>query len=122
MIIFPDASAPSADGAPEERKQRVSSSRTRARSECCWRNAGRSRLQGRRLAARLAEGLRKAETERFDCALLDVNLDGWPSFPIAKVLARRGIPFVSLRVTAPRASIRPSPPILFLPSLSCRRN
>jgi len=30
----------------------------------------------------------------FDCALLDVNLNGTLSFPIAEVLGIRGIPFV----------------------------
>jgi DNA-binding NtrC family response regulator len=30
----------------------------------------------------------------FDCALLDVNLNGTLSFPIAEALGERGIPFV----------------------------
>ncbi len=46
------------------------------------------------LAARLADGLRKAETGVFDFAILDVNLDGRSSFPIAEVLMKRGIPFL----------------------------
>jgi CheY-like chemotaxis protein len=46
------------------------------------------------VAARLADGLRKAEKEMFDCAILDVNLDGRPSFPIAEALRKRGIPFL----------------------------
>lgn len=46
------------------------------------------------VAARLGEGLRKAEKEMLDCAILDVNLDGRPSFPIAEALRKRGIPFL----------------------------
>jgi CheY-like chemotaxis protein len=46
------------------------------------------------VAARLGEGLRKAEKETLDCAILDVNLDGRPSFPIAEALRKRGIPFL----------------------------
>lgn len=45
-------------------------------------------------ASRLAEGLMKAESEAFDFAILDINLDGRPSFPIADALAKRGIPFL----------------------------
>lgn len=46
------------------------------------------------MAARLGDGLRKAETEVYDVAVLDVNLDGEPSFPIAEALAEREIPFL----------------------------
>jgi CheY-like chemotaxis protein len=46
------------------------------------------------VAARLPDGLRRAETEAVDCAILDVNLDGRSSFPIAEALTRRGIPFL----------------------------
>ena len=46
------------------------------------------------VAARLGEGLQKAETEEYDCAILDVNLDGRPSFPIAEALTKRGTPFL----------------------------
>ena len=41
----------------------------------------------------LATGLRRAE-EPLDAAVLDVNLDGTRSFPVADRLAGRGIPFV----------------------------
>lgn len=38
--------------------------------------------------------LRAAETEAVDIAILDVNLTGVLSYPIAEVLQARGIPFV----------------------------
>lgn len=43
---------------------------------------------------RLAKGLDVARTGEFDVAVLDVNLHGSPSFPIADVLIEKGIPFV----------------------------
>lgn len=46
-----------------------------------------------RIATRLQEGLSAARDEDFDFALLDVNLAGEKSFPIADVLTCRGIPF-----------------------------
>jgi len=45
-------------------------------------------------AARLDEAVRLAGTERFDLALVDVNLNGEMSYPVADVLGSRGIPFV----------------------------
>lgn len=54
-------------------------------------------LLGYRLAgsaARLEEALALAATASFDAAVLDVNLGGEPSFPVADVLLERGIPFV----------------------------
>jgi CheY-like chemotaxis protein len=41
----------------------------------------------------LAEGLRMAETETLDGALLDVNLNGDMSDGVAEVLRGRGIPY-----------------------------
>ena len=46
------------------------------------------------LAMRLPQALEIAETERLDLAILDVNLDGRMSFPVAEVLERRGVPFL----------------------------
>ena len=46
------------------------------------------------LACGLEEALDLAETERFDLALLDVNLGGRQVFPVADLLAQRGTPFV----------------------------
>jgi CheY-like chemotaxis protein len=45
------------------------------------------------LAMRLPQALDLARTVAFDFAVLDVNLDGRTSFPVADVLRERGIPF-----------------------------
>jgi len=44
-------------------------------------------------ATRLDEAIALARSENFDAALLDINLDGELSWPIADVLNDRGIPF-----------------------------
>ena len=46
------------------------------------------------VAMRLAPAIEQARTLSFDLAVLDVNLDGHLSFPIADVLRTRGIPFL----------------------------
>jgi len=43
---------------------------------------------------RLPQALQMAETEELDLAILDVNLDGRMSFPVAAILERRGVPFL----------------------------
>lgn len=45
-------------------------------------------------ASRIDEALDLARCSDIDFALLDVNLAGIPSFPVADVLRERGIPFV----------------------------
>lgn len=45
------------------------------------------------VASRLQEACELASTEQFDMAILDVNLDGRPSFPVAEILDERGVPF-----------------------------
>jgi two-component sensor histidine kinase/CheY-like chemotaxis protein len=45
-------------------------------------------------AATLAEALRLAEAAPLAAAVLDVNLQGQPAFPVAELLARRGVPVV----------------------------
>lgn len=46
------------------------------------------------LAMRLEEGLHLAASERFDLAVLDINLGGGQtSYPIARLLMDRAIPF-----------------------------
>ncbi|MFC5527049.1 response regulator [Rhodanobacter ginsengisoli] len=45
-------------------------------------------------AARLTACLALAESAAIDVAILDINLAGEVSFPVAEVLRRRGIPFV----------------------------
>lgn len=44
----------------------------------------------------LASGLARARAERFDVAVLDVNLDGTPIYPLADELIERGVPFLFL--------------------------
>lgn len=46
------------------------------------------------IASRLEVALEVARTGTFDLAIIDVNLGGQPSYPIADVLKERGIPFV----------------------------
>jgi DNA-binding response OmpR family regulator len=45
------------------------------------------------VAARLQQGVDLAGKLDIDGAVLDVNLDGEQSFPVARVLQQRGIPF-----------------------------
>jgi DNA-binding response OmpR family regulator len=45
-------------------------------------------------AAQLEDGLRKASTAAIDVAVLDVNLHGQLSYPIALALRERAVPFV----------------------------
>lgn len=46
------------------------------------------------IAGRLAPALALAGEAAIDLAILDVNLAGEPSFPVAAMLATRGIPFL----------------------------
>jgi CheY-like chemotaxis protein len=46
------------------------------------------------IAMRLHQGMGLAATAPLDIAILDVNLNGRMSFPIADLLAERGVPFV----------------------------
>ncbi len=45
-------------------------------------------------AMRLETALEAVETEKLDFAILDINLAGKQSFPVADLLADRGIPFI----------------------------
>ncbi len=45
------------------------------------------------MAANLEDALELARHEAIDLAVLDVNLDGEPSFPVADALRQRGIAF-----------------------------
>ncbi len=44
--------------------------------------------------SRLEQAMLAAQSESFDCAILDINLSGKQSFPVAQLLAARGIPFI----------------------------
>jgi CheY-like chemotaxis protein len=45
-------------------------------------------------ASRFDDALAKAKSLPFDIAILDVNLNGRQTFPIAEALSERGVPFV----------------------------
>ena len=45
-------------------------------------------------AARIDEALKLASQAEFDVAILDVDLNGQPIWPVAEVLVARGLPFV----------------------------
>jgi DNA-binding response OmpR family regulator len=47
-----------------------------------------------RKAARLSKAMELARGERFDAAVLDVNLNNEPVFPLAALLRERGVPFL----------------------------
>jgi DNA-binding response OmpR family regulator len=46
------------------------------------------------LATHLEQALSLARSESFDFALLDINLNGKQSFPVADVIRARGLPFL----------------------------
>jgi DNA-binding response OmpR family regulator len=75
----------------------------------------------------LAGALEASSTEQFDLAILDVNLNGEPIFPLADQLGQRGKPFILLTgygaadlperfATAPRVG-KPYEPALLLREL-----
>ena len=45
-------------------------------------------------AMRLEQAMPLAREAEIDFAVLDINLEGEPSFPVADILTARGIPFV----------------------------
>lgn len=45
------------------------------------------------MAATLEQAVAIAQHAEFDAALLDINLNGENSFPVADILGKRGIPF-----------------------------
>lgn len=46
------------------------------------------------MAMRLPQAMLLAHSSELDLAILDVNLDGRMSFPVAEVLKDRGVPFI----------------------------
>ncbi len=46
------------------------------------------------LAMRLPQAVELARTRALDLAILDVNLDGHMSYPVAEILEKRGVPYV----------------------------
>ena len=45
------------------------------------------------VASRMRDAIDVAQSGTFDWAILDVNLDGEPSYPVADILKGRGVPF-----------------------------
>ena len=45
-------------------------------------------------ASTVEAGLELIRTQRIEAAVLDVNIDGLPVFPIADALAAKGVPFI----------------------------
>lgn len=64
-------------------------------------------------ASRFDDALEKVRSVSFDIAILDVNLDGRYTFPIAEALAARGSPFVF--ATGYGANRLPDTPVLQKP-------
>lgn len=46
------------------------------------------------VAGRLDEAAELAKVKEFDLAILDVNLDGQDVYPVADIIAKRGLPFM----------------------------
>jgi len=46
------------------------------------------------ISTNLVDALEQAASADFDLAVLDVNLNGQQSFPVADVIRRRGLPFL----------------------------
>lgn len=46
------------------------------------------------IATKISEALSLAENMEFDVGILDINLAGFKSFPVADILLKRGISFV----------------------------
>jgi len=46
------------------------------------------------IVARLEDAIRMANSIPCDLAILDVNLKGVPSYPVAEILRRRGVPII----------------------------
>jgi DNA-binding response OmpR family regulator len=64
------------------------------------------------MASRVKKGSEIAASAAIDCAILDVNVDGVTSYPVAKELRRRGIPFLfstGYSAATLRADYRESP-------------
>jgi CheY-like chemotaxis protein len=59
------------------------------------------------IANRFEEAMEASHSEEFDCAILDVNLGGTLSFPIADRLQQRGVPVLFCTAYANAAKVFP---------------
>ncbi len=64
---------------------------------------------------RLSAGLEAARLEYFEVAVLDVNLNGEESYPVAEVLHDRSIPFIFATGFGERKTVFPEVPTLTKP-------
>lgn len=64
---------------------------------------------------RLSAGLAAAQAEQIDVAVLDVNLNGEESYPVAQLLRERSIPFAFATGFGERKTIFPEAPTLTKP-------
>lgn len=46
------------------------------------------------IASRMEDALANARTGQYDVAIIDLNLDGQPSYPVADILSERGVLFI----------------------------
>lgn len=46
------------------------------------------------IASRMDDALVNARTGQYDVAIIDVNLGGQQSYPVADILSERGVPFI----------------------------
>lgn len=46
------------------------------------------------IASRMEDALIAARTGQYDVAIIDVNLGGQPSYPVADILSERGVPYI----------------------------
>ncbi|MDX2263999.1 MAG: response regulator [Hyphomicrobiales bacterium] len=66
-------------------------------------------------ATRVQEALELAQTESLDAAILDMNLHGDMSFPVADALRERGVPFMFLSGYGETADAARAYNVLILP-------
>jgi CheY-like chemotaxis protein len=57
------------------------------------------------IANRIEDAMEASHTEEFDCAILDVNLGGTLSFPVAGYLQERGVPILFCTAYADAAEV-----------------
>jgi len=62
-----------------------------------------------------AEASAQAAKGEFDAAILDINLDGRDTYPVADILAKRGVPFVFVTGYGERSLAPPYRDQLVLP-------
>src|SRR3974377_600360 len=62
-----------------------------------------------------AEASAQAAKGKFDAAILDINLDGRDTYPVADILAKRGLPFVFVTGSGERSLAPPYRDHLVLP-------